>query len=166
MRIENLDRLFAGYSHCAFKDLFPNTILDERASFKMGCCIGFLYGLKLSGKTEEFEHYANNFISVFDHPYINPKEMTDSDRGYPTKEGLMPTPAMVCTLHDDGSALSFAFCIYGYNKDQSFKDQQTIEHGWWRDRYNFRMNGGIIFHGIQQQFSVTLDNKPGWQIHT
>jgi hypothetical protein len=163
MKIEDLDKLFSSYSHGAFADLFPNTILDLRASMKMGCCIGFIYGLKLAGKQEEFEYYANNFINVFNHPYINPKEMTDSDRGYPTREGLMPTPASVCSLYDDGTALSFGFCVYSYTTSD---EGHVIKHGLWNDYYKYSFNGGIIFHGIQQQFSVTLDNKPGWQIHT
>jgi hypothetical protein len=163
MKIEDLDNLFSRYSYSEFNGLFPNTILDERASFKMGCCIGFIYGLKLAGNLLDYEHYVDNFIRVFNHPYINPTETTDSDRTYPTKEGLMPTPASVCVLSDDGSALSFAFGLYTYTKQ---KGERTIEHGLWKDRYQFCMNGGIIFHGLQEQFSITFNNNPGWQIHT
>lgn len=163
MKIEDLDNLFSRYSYSEFNRLFPNTILDERASMKIGCCIGFIYGLKLAGKQEEFEYYANNFISVFNHPYINPKEVTDSDRTYHYKEELMPTAKNVCVLHDDGTALSFGFCVYSYTTSD---EGHVIKHGLWNDLYKFAFNGGIIFHGIQQQFSVTLDNKPGWQIHT
>lgn len=166
MKIEDLDKLFSSYSHGEFAGLFPNTILDLRASMKMGCCIGFIYGLKLAGKQEEFEYYANNFINVFNHPYINPKEVTDSDRTYHYKEELMPTAKNVCVLHDDGTALSFGFGIYSYIQNVGENVGNVIRHGIWNDNYIFRMNGGIIFHGIQQQFSVTLDNKPGWQIHT
>ena len=167
MNTSNIEDLFKSYSLNKWNGLFPNTKLNDAASFKMGCCVGFIYGLKLGGNTEAYEYFANNFIRVFTHPWLTPTDLIDSDRfvfGYenkPSNERYQKISRYITELYDDGTPLSFSFAVYIHNGERNRKT-----FGFNNDPYGIMMSGGVIFHGIGQTYSVTLDNKPGWQIHT
>lgn len=155
--LEKIKDIFAGYSDDKFKKEFPVIVLNEYSRMKIGSCLGFIVGISLENK-ERAEYFANNFIRVFSHPYIcNTKKVKINNR---------EVYESVCCLHDDGTALSFRFSTY-----QHLTDEERIKTGARIKSvegipYLFRLAGGIIFHGLQQQFSVTLDSSLGWQIHT
>ena len=73
-------------------------------------------------------------------------------------------PKRVCQLQTDGGKMSFSFMWLHIVKSQEPIMNETIEH---RDmQYRREMNGGIIFHGLGEPYSVSLDNSIGWQTHT
>lgn len=156
---------FGGYTNNCVLAYFPQLILKESGLHKIGNCIGFIAGLYFSGKHEEAEYFADNFIRVFSHPWIG---KGSQDVEIPTGFQYNPIRKISynkCELIDDGTALSFSFLTFRHSpEDEDISGKRVMAVN--NDNYVSQLNGGIIFHGMQKQFSVTLDNNPGWQIHT
>ena len=160
--LEWIIKCFSGHTEGVFQERFKSIIIPERTGVKIGCCLGFIVGLRQSNE-ELAEYFADNFIRVFEHPYIGKPNIIEHDG--------RQIPSSICRLYDDGSALSFSFITYRHITEDEINSipnaKSIVEYfGYKRDKYIMSLNGGIIFHGMQKQFSVTLDNTIRWQIHT
>lgn len=139
-----------GYTEAKFRDRFKGIILTESAMMKMGTVFGFL---------ATHEELIQNFFDNLE--LLNQHELVEVDVGYKVK-----TPNKITELADDGTLFGFAF-LYHYLIDGEPKDERYRKLGLWNLKYKFSMNGGLLFHGLNNQnFAVTLNNKVGWQIHT
>lgn len=159
--LEWIIKCFSGHTEGVFQERFKSIIIPERTGVKIGCCLGFIVGLRQSNE-ELAEYFADNFIRVFEHPYIGKPNIIEH-------EGRQ-IPSSICSLYDDGSALSFGFVTHRHITNEEFNPDLVYSNiqnfGYRGDKYIMSLNGGIIFHGMQKQFSVTLDNTIRWQIHT
>jgi len=156
------------------KELFPNTIFERGGLARMHSCIGFLRGMAAAGKVEEAERMAQTLFRSFS--LGSNDDRVDWASIHPDRP-LMAPPAHMhpqgnkLVVTDDGSFLSFSFLYVGIMGDQS------VKNGTWefpgfneRDikyRYGKVFNGGIIFHGLDQNYTVRIGGgSAGWSMHT
>ena len=143
-----------GYTEGKFTDRFKYIKLTESAMMKMGTCLGFL-------SVKEDDRLIDNFFNNLD--YLNRTEFTEIPYGIGTRK----VPNKITKLSDDGTLFGFGFIHMGLVIEPDLSGQQTEVIGYWGDKYAYRSNGGLLFHGLNNQtFAVTLDNSTGWQTHS
>lgn len=143
--IDAVLRIFHGYMEPSIKQEFPNLAFrEERDMCRFGSCIGFIAGLYYSGQRVMAEQMTTTFMRSFD---------------FARKEDYL------LEVGDDGSNLSFSFSLYRKMEEGEMHNRATTIGG--RNcRYAPCFYGGIIFHGLQEVFSVSITGESGWSMHT
>lgn len=140
------------YTEGKFRDRFKGIVLTESAMMKMGTVFGFL-----ATHDELIQNFFDQLERLNKH-----EEIKTEDKIFSMSHR---TPNKITELNDDGTLFGFSFLFHYYCPQPEGK--RTQQFGVWKDRYVFGMNGGLLFRGFgNQNFSVTLDNNIGWQIHT
>ena len=158
----SLDTLFESRCYVeGIKDIFPGTIFTRSGLARMQSCIGFILGVAVAGKRDMAEELSKTLLNSFRIGMSNEKTEIN---GRKVRNNWLK-------VYDDGSFLSFRFSYYGLMSDQNLKLDQSIHFGdseYSYDKYQYLavFHGGIIFHGLDQTFSVTIDGGKGWQMHT
>lgn len=132
----------------------------------LGSCIGFIAALWMSGQKEKANIFADDFVRWLEYVCpLNPAAFNIGTRN-------VQIPGRVCELHCDGCALSFSLKWFVLMEDQSansaYSGLKVHTFGIWGAKYAYQMNGGLIFHGTNQEtFSTVLSSRPTlWSIHT
>lgn len=143
-----------GYTEAKFRDRFKGIILTESAMMKMGTVFGFL---------ATHEELIQNFFDQLE--FLNQHEMVEFTHDV-VNNYTHKTPNKITELNDDGTLFGFGF-VYLIPIQLATSPRGSRKIGHWNDCYCYGMNGGFLFHGFgNQNFSVTLSNNIGWQIHT
>ena len=157
------------------KELFPNTIFERGGLARFHSCIGFLRGIAAAGKVEEAERMAKTLFRSFD---LGSSDERIDPRSLVQERPLMEVPSHMfpqgnkLIVMDDGSFLSFSFLYVGIAGNQTIKDGSWEHPGYGGDynkkyRYAKIFNGGIIFHGLDQNYTVRIGGGgAGWSMHT
>lgn len=140
------------YINSRFKSMYPSILTELDGIARFGSCIGFLHGLYYGGKEEMADALADKLNRCFS--FLNQHTIINVDNKY-----INDT---YCKIWDDGSPLSFGFLKYVYKKDPISYGAITIDG----HSYVPWINGGVIFHGLREVFSVQVDNSLGWSVHT
>jgi len=156
------------------KELFPNTVFERGGLARMHSCIGFLRGIAAAGKIEEAEKMAKTLFNAFS---IGSSDGRVDPASLAQERPLMDPPKHMhpqcnkLVVTDDGSFLSFSYLYFGIMSNQSVIDG-TWEFNGYSDydkkwRYGKVFNGGIIFHGLDQNYTVRIGGGgAGWSMHT
>lgn len=171
---EDLDfclRTTTGYVQYQFEKEFPNILLTDSGKARMGSIFGAITGIYLSGDigraTEMAESFMNTLRCFPDHEI----EIEDNNCNFKVYSSIVQ-------LSEDGTPFGFAVGWYHYisksdyhEKLSSEQKQRCIEHGPWKQKYMFYMNGGCIFHGWKRwsdQWPLILRDKltDAWGLHT
>ena len=151
-----LNSALYGYTEAKFRDRFKGIILTESAMMKMGTVFGFL---------ATHEELIQNFFDQLE--FLNQHEMVVSNPN--ASSYTVKVPNKITELSDDGTLFGFSFIqmIISTRLEVNEKGLRFRDLTLWNIPYTFGMNGGFLFHGFgNQNFSVTLSNNIGWQIHT
>ena len=141
--IDAVLRIFHGYMEPAIKREFPSLEFREKTDrFQFGACIGFIAGLYYGGQKEMAEKMVATFMQSF--------------RFAKSEEHIL-------MVWDVGCNMSFSFILYRKMKAGELHDYAEMIG---KERCYECMNGGIIFHGLQETFSVSLCGGMGWSMHT
>ena len=152
--------------------IFPNTIWMHGGAERMASCLGFLIGMAASGKIDDAEKLAESLFRSFSFGMkATTVEPNWSERpGMTGPEHTWPHSQKLC-VGDDRTTFGFSFCLHGL-VDQSSQDPHcfelpgnSYEHGK-KYKYGRVFNGGILFHGLEQVYAVSISGGSGWQMHT
>lgn len=164
-------QLTLGYLELPFNREFPNIILSDSGKMRLGSIVGAITGVYLSGDINRASEMATSFMNTM-RCFPN-HEVDVNDNGCNFK-----TPSTIVQLVDDGSPFGFGVGWYAYvpkenyhNDLSSDEKNRCIEHGLWKQKYRFYMNGGCIFHGWKRwsdQWPMILrdDLTDAWGLHT
>jgi hypothetical protein len=163
--LEEVEREFCLHLSPEFK--YENIKFNEGGLARYGSIVGFIMGMKLAGKVEEAAELAKHFKSIFKYLSTYGGETEVVYDGIARKH-----PACIIQLGDDGCANSFNVLWYTAPEVVSYGSKP--EHGsiivgnFPTLRYKFSFNGGLIFHGFNNEtWSVRLgDDSNPWSIHT
>lgn len=152
----------------AFQSGYPNRIIEKykdrifltpEAAGVMGNIVGFIAGLA-AVNPEVAGKYADDFLKWLD--YLCPLNLAPFSVGGRN----IQIPARVARLGVDGTCMSFNVCWYLLLADQQQQSSGFVEFGLWDAKYAFQMNGGLIFHGAGETYSVDLSGTRMWGLHT
>lgn len=156
------------------KEMFSNTIWERGGLARFHSCIGFLRGMVAAGKIDEAEKLAETLFRSFALGMNGDQVDTCSLN----QERQLMNPAKPYWPHgnklvvmDDGSFLSFSFLYVGIMLDQTLKSDRVWEfpaRNEWDTKYKYGkvFNGGIIFHGLDQNYTCKIGGGNGWSMNT
>lgn len=157
------------------KELFPNTIFERGGLARFYSCVGFLRGMAAAGKVEEAERMARTLFKSFDigsnDDRVDPRSLAQERPLMEVPEHMFPQGNKLIVM-DDGSFLSFSFLYVSIMDDQRTQGNTWEFPGYGGDhnrkyRYGKVFNGGIIFHGLDQNYTVRIGGGgAGWSMHT
>ena len=163
--LDRIEQAFKGYISPSHE--FRNITFDHGSEARLGSIYGFIMGLKLSGNSERAEELAGYFLSHMDRlNNYGPK----TDVEYCGDKLEVPYYRVV--LGDDGTANSFRIAWMANPKAVHYNtpsEPQTLDVGSFPIlRYRYSFNGGLIYHGFNQQTFTTRnsDDSDPWGIHT
>lgn len=153
----------SGYAHRLVEPMKDRLFFSPEATGTLGNIIGFISGMWLAGQHEAANKYADDFMKWLD--YLCPLHKAAFNIG----SRDVAVPGRVCQLHSDGTVMGFSLAWYIL-----LQDQQQLEpshkirpFGIWDAKYIYQMNGGLLFHGSNQEnYAVNLGNNSLWGIHT
>ena len=163
--LDLIERAFKGYV-CP-RHAFRRIDFDEGALSRMGSVYGFIMGLKLAGSVERAEELAKHFLCIMDH--LN-NYGGDTEVEYNGE--TIKVPNYVVKMGDDGLANSFTLLWYGKPEvvqyDAKEEPRTLLVGSWPKLRYHFSFNGGLIYHGFNNETFTTRigDDSNPWGIHT
>ena len=156
------------------RTMFPNTIWERGGLARFASCIGFLRGMFAAGKPmEDVEKLAETLFRSFSFGMSDERqEVYREDRPAMNEPEHMRPHNRKLIVSDDGSFLSFSFLLV-----HLIPTSESGNLGWTTElpgyseyskkyKYAKSFNGGIIFHGLGQNFSVQIGGGVGWSMHT
>lgn len=156
----------SGYAHRLVEPMEDRLFFTPEAMGTLGNTIGFISGMWLAGQHEAANKYADDFLKWLD--YLCPLHIVDLYQPDSYGSRNRKVPGRVCQIHSDGTTMGFSLAWYLLLKDQQQQEpsHQIRPFGIWDAKYIYQMNGGLLFHGSNQEnYAVTMGNTL-WQIHT
>jgi hypothetical protein len=162
--IDLVERQFCNHLHAPFE--LRNIKFTDSGAARYAAVIGFIMGIKLGGQAERAEALAEHFLSIMNRLNNYGQEVLYLD----SMERERKAPRYVVQMSDDGCPNSFSVYWYTYEGIHDGKEvNQTIMFRHAENlRYRFSFNGGLIFHGFNNEtFCTRLGNDSNpWGIHT
>lgn len=149
----------SGYPDRVIEKYKDRIFLSDGALGVMGNIAGFISGLAMVD-IEKAATYAEDFIKWMD--YLCPFHSAAFNIG----SRDVSVPARVARLDVDGTCMSFRISWWVLLEDQQQQGERIQKFGLWDAKYRYQMNGGLIFHGAGETYSVELSGTRMWGIHT
>lgn len=170
--LKNIFSAFCNYPYVLLEKmgLKDRIFLTENSQSVMGTIIGFISALWLTNQKELANTYADEFARCLE--YACPKHEVDFPIPCHMGSRTIKMPSRVCEMHSDGSMMGFSLSWFVLAEEQQQqKDRITgrefRKFGLWEAKYAYQMNGGLLFHGSNQEnFAVTIGKPSLWSIHT
>ena len=157
--INILDAFNSGYPDRMVEKYKDRIFLSDGALGVMCNIAGFISGLAMVD-IEKAAKYAEDFIKWMD--YLCPFHCAAFNIG----SRDVTVPARVARLDVDGTCMSFRISWWILLEDQQQQGERIEKFGLWDAKYQYQMNGGLIFHGAGETYSVKLSGTRMWGIHT
>lgn len=155
----NAERIVEGVTGYV-SEFIRNTWPDLRFRNPRGrleSCLGFVAGIYLAGNKDLAEQLADSLFRSL--------QMAEGSERIKSQKTGVSHPKQIVSIGDDGYFMSMLFCLYYLNESGEY-DFPWHDGMDTTEKYSRAYNGGIIFHGCGENFTVTPNNSIGWSVHT
>lgn len=139
-------------------------IFEESGLARCASILGLIYGIEQGGNDKLAEELAGYFVKVMD-------QLSAFGTQIEIEGSKCTFPSYIVKMGDDGCFGSFSLLWYAYQREATYGekagDREIIVGHYPQRIYKFSFNGGLIFHGHGENWSVRVGNDSNpWSIHT